>query len=106
MWFLPYLGRAEVRLVTVLGLVKEREGEGRGKEVFLIRSQNDLYQVNEFVKFVSLFGVLQGVVFVWQCVATLFCVIGAGVFWPVSWAEERVGGGSKRRGLTDGVKKG
>ncbi|KAL9098344.1 MAG: hypothetical protein Q9163_005986, partial [Psora crenata] len=60
---------------------------------YLIQSQNDLYQVNEFVKFISWFGLLSWLVLLSQFVATGFCVLGAAAFWPVSWAEQRVAAG-------------
>lgn len=71
---------------------------------YLIRSQNDLYQVNELVKFVSQFGILSAVVLLFQLVATGFCVLGAVVFWPVSWVEQNVVGGNRDRTLVDVVK--
>ena len=91
---------ASVSLVTVLQLVPSTAG---GKKRYLIRSQNDLYQVNEFVKFVSLFGVLSVMVIAFQLLATGFCVLGALVGWPVSWVEENVVGGNRDRGLVDVV---
>ena len=71
---------------------------------YLIQSQNDLYQVNEFVKFVSQLGVLSVLVYAWQLGATLLCVIGAGLFWPVSWVEQNMVGGNEQRSLVDVVK--
>ena len=71
---------------------------------YLIQSQNDLYQVNEFVKFTSQFGILSVLVYAWQLLATLLCVLGAGLFWPVSWVELIVVGGNEERSLVDAVK--
>lgn len=71
---------------------------------YLIQSQNDLYQVNEFVKFASQFGLLSVVVYAWQLVATGLCVLGAGLFWPVSWVEQNMVGGNEERSLRDVVK--
>ncbi len=71
---------------------------------YLIQSQNDLYQVNEFVKFASQFGILSVFVYAWQLLATLLCVIGAGLFWPVSWVEQNMVGGNEQRSLVDVVK--
>ncbi len=92
---------ASVSLVTVLHLQPTTSG---GKKPYLIRSQNDLYQVNEFVKFVSLFGVLSVMVMAFQLVATGLCVLGAVAGWPVSWVEENVVGGNRERGLGEVVK--
>ena len=112
LWFLPFYS-ADVELVTVLRLVKvsgslageaQEEEKEREKVVYLIKSQNDLYQVNEFMKFVSVFGALSLVVYVWQAMATFLCVIGAGMLWPVSWVEEKVVGGNRERSLADAVK--
>jgi hypothetical protein len=71
-----------VNLVTVLQLVQDKK-----TDKYLIESQNDLYQVNEFVKFFWFGGWL--LLWVWQIFATLFCVLGAAIGVPVTWAEER-----------------
>lgn len=99
-WLVPFLS-AHVALVTVLHLAPQ---ENTSPATYLIKSQNDLYQVNEFVKFASPFGLLSGVVYAWQLLATLLCVVGAGVFWPVSWVEQNVVGGNEQRSLVDVVK--
>lgn len=49
---------------------------------YVIQKQEDLYQVNEFVKFVSL-GFGASVAGFLQLLATLFCVVGAAVLGPV-----------------------
>lgn len=111
-WAVPFWGGADVRLVTVLQLVRE-EGvvdgvdSGAGGEEgrkYRIQSQNDLYQVNEFVKFVSVFGLLSVGVYAWQLFATLLCVLGAGIGWPISWVEEKGVGGNRERTLGEIVK--
>ena len=101
-WLLPFFS-AHASLVTVLHLVKQKK-QHQNPPRYLIRSQNDLYQVNEFVKFVSLFGILSVFVFVFQLVATGLCVLGSLVFWPISWVEQNVVGGNKERTLVDAVK--
>ena len=65
----------------MLKLVKGSNGR------YYISSQNDLYQVNEFIKFVA--GPI-GAFFVqaWQFAAALVCLVAAAMFWPISWAEE------------------
>ena len=60
--------------------------------------------MNEFVKFASPFGLLSLAVYAWQLVATGFCVLGAGLFWWVSWVEQNVVGGNAERGLVEAVK--
>lgn len=113
-WFLPTsIFAAPVSLVTVLRLVPITTSSlpssfppssTPAKTKYLIQSQNDLYQVNEFVKFVSPLGVLSVVVYAWQVLATLACVVGAGLFWWVSWVEQNVVGGNVERGFGDVLK--
>ena len=98
-WAIPFFS-APVSLVTVLQLVKQKQYD---PPRYLIRSQNDLYQVNEFVKFVSQFGILSALVIVLQLMATMGCVLGAMVFWPISWLEQNVIGGNRERSLVDAV---
>ena len=43
-------------------------------------------------------------VYAWQLLATLLCVVGAGLFWPVSWVEQNMVGGNEQRSLADVVK--
>jgi hypothetical protein len=71
-----------VKLVTVLQLAQDKK-----TEKYLIQSQNDLYQVNEFVKFFWFGGWL--FLWVWQVFAALFCAVGAGIGLPVTWVNER-----------------
>lgn len=42
--------------------------------------------------------------YAWQLLATLFCVVGAGLGWPVSWVEQNMVGGNEQRSLGDVVK--
>jgi len=102
-WALPFL-RANVELTTVLQLVAEpyptpHHPDKRNR--YYIQSQNDLYQVNEWIKFISQFGVLSLFVLTWQLVATGFCVLGAAVMWPVSWVEQNVVGGNHERSMKE-----
>ena len=89
-----WLYNPTVHLTTVLSLSRVPElvygDPGNSKARYFIKKQEDLYQVGEFVKFVSLFGVLGVVVAVAQFVATGLCVLGAWVGWPVSWVEENL----------------
>jgi len=83
-WALP-THRADVSLVTVLHLVQEIEEEtGKGK--WYIQSQNDLYQTDQFIRFVVPW--LAWTVTLWQYFATLVCVFFSYVFAPVTWWEE------------------
>ena len=99
-WLIPFFS-APVSLVTVLHLVKQKH---HSPPRYVIRAQNDLYQVNEFVKFVSQFGILSVMVFGLQMIATGLCVLGGMVFWPISWVEQNVVGGNRERSLVDAVK--
>jgi hypothetical protein len=82
-WPIALLGYvARVELVTKLGLKRE-EGEGR----YYIESQEDLYQTDQFARFVW-FGVWRGVM-VFQVVNLIVCVLMALLLKPVTWVEER-----------------
>jgi len=70
-----------VSLVTVLKLVR---CEGK----YYIASQDDLYQTDEFIKFVVPWGGAFAVQ-LFQLVATLFCVLGVVFFWPLSPLYDR-----------------
>lgn len=105
-WAIP-THRSEVSLVTVLHLTRDppstqlsiehgasrkengalkKKTDGGGK--YYITSQNDLYQTDQWIRFV-----LPWVWFViplWQFVATLFCVVGSYLLYPVTWIGENV----------------
>ena len=98
-WVVP-LHSVHARLVVKLQLVRGRSSDEAGnadqadhvdqhEARYFIRSQEDLYQTGEFVKFVSLFRVLWLGLWVWRALATLACVLGQVVLAPVSWWEER-----------------
>ncbi|KAF2807896.1 uncharacterized protein BDZ99DRAFT_68391 [Mytilinidion resinicola] len=74
LFIIPFY-KAPVSLVTLLQL------ERRDKKYY-IANQNDLYQTDEFVKFVAPWG---GALLVqlWQLMATLFCVLGVWLLWPL-----------------------
>ncbi|KAL8673628.1 MAG: hypothetical protein Q9168_001932 [Polycauliona sp. 1 TL-2023] len=74
------------------------------KPLYFIQSQNDLYQVNEFFKFFSQFGILSGLVLLWQFLATALCIAGATMFWPISWVEQNVIGGNREKSIGDAVR--
>ncbi|EGE06937.1 hypothetical protein H109_07212 [Trichophyton interdigitale MR816] len=59
------------------------------KPLYYIASQNDLYQTNEYVKFVIPYGIGEAFVLFWHAFATIFCVLASYVFWPIAWAEEK-----------------
>lgn len=70
--------------MTVLHL--EQQKNARGDEKWYISSQNDLYQTDQFVKFVLPW--LSWIVPLWQLFATLVCVVCSYLFAPISWLEE------------------
>ena len=82
-WKIPFY-YAPVSLVTVLQL-NHNKADGK----YYIESQNDLYQVDQFIKFVFPGGWL--LVWLWQFWATAFCLLGAVALWPVSFVEEWMG---------------
>lgn len=82
LFFVPVY-KAKVNLVTVLQLTQD---ESSGK--YFIQSQHDLYQFNEFVKFVWPGGAT--VLWVWQQIATLVCVIGSLLLAPVTRLEQKL----------------
>ncbi|KAF2134560.1 hypothetical protein P153DRAFT_4623 [Dothidotthia symphoricarpi CBS 119687] len=93
-WIVPFY-YAPVNLTTVITL-QRNEGDGK----YYIAEQNDLYQVDQFVKFVA----PGSWVLVWllQFWATFFCVLGTVAGIPITWVEENwlgyVGGNIKRNG--------
>ncbi|KAI8939015.1 hypothetical protein NX059_004858 [Plenodomus lindquistii] len=107
-WVIPFY-YAPVSLTTVLDLTyipnsnsnsnpnpnpnpnPQSTASSSSKGKYYITSQNDLYQTNQFVKFVlpgvSVFVVLFGLL------ASFGCAVGALLGGPVTWVEERWGWG-------------
>lgn len=103
LWFVPFY-KAPVHLTTVLKLAQRtnwdssetvgrnnitegREpaplaGPGQERARYFIESQEDLYQVNDFLNFV-LPGVGPLAWFAWQVYATVLCVFGSLLFLPL-----------------------
>ncbi|KAL8758505.1 MAG: hypothetical protein Q9199_001417 [Rusavskia elegans] len=125
-WVIPFF-KAPVSLVTVLKLVRypplprqpsystpispndtaissSHRSTSSEKPLYFIQSQNDLYQVNEFFNFFSQFGILSGLLLLWQFVATALCIVGATMFWPISWVEQNVIGGNREKSIGDAVR--
>lgn len=59
------------------------------KQLWYISSQNDLYQTNEWVKFLVPWGIGVTLMWAWQLWATFLCVAGAIVLFPQTWFKER-----------------
>ncbi|KAL1597308.1 hypothetical protein SLS60_008892 [Paraconiothyrium brasiliense] len=98
-WVIPF-HRARVNLTTILSLKRNR-----GDDKYYIQSQNDLYQTDEFVKFVLPPSWI--LVWLWQFWATFFCFLGAFALWPISYAEQWIwdeGESRKSRNKVEGRK--
>ena len=92
--------RADVRLTTLLELTHdplglertpaqlEREVSKEERQKYYIRSQEDLYQTSECVKFVLPWGIGWVAVVLWGFIATIACVLGSVVLAPITWFEE------------------
>jgi len=116
-WLIPGYS-APVKLVTVLKLVPSTSAftfpkpanpsaasnttsTQRAKTTYLIQSQNDLYQVNEFITFWSPLRLLWLLVLGLQWMATAACVVGTVLGTPISWVEENMVGGNRERRVQD-----
>ncbi|KAI9782436.1 MAG: hypothetical protein M1816_001888 [Peltula sp. TS41687] len=82
LWIVPFYA-AHVNLVTVIDLVYDPK-----RRLYFVQSQHDLYQVNEWVKFIWPGGWL--VLLLWQYYNTFLSVIGAILLSPISWYEENI----------------
>jgi len=85
-WLIPFY-YAPVELTTVLKL-----RHNKGDDKYYIASQNDLYQVDQWIRFLLPGGWV--LVQLWHALASFFCVVGTYVLWPVTWVEEYAGWGS------------
>ena len=83
-WFIPFYA-ATVNLTTVLHLIQGSRTRRTvpNNDKYYIQSQEDLYQVDEFVKFFLPFHIGTTIVAFWHWIATLCCIVGARVFGPV-----------------------
>lgn len=115
LWFVPFY-EADVKLTTVLQLAEgdetgpsstkslvrkepysyaavadpDLDSNGTSKRsLYYITEQNDLYQTNEWIKFLVPWGIGSTVVVLWQLFATFLSVLGAVVFFPQTWWKER-----------------
>ncbi|KAG9248515.1 hypothetical protein BJ878DRAFT_15994 [Calycina marina] len=80
-FFVPFY-EANVHLTCKLTLdynAKDRK--------YMIASQEDLYQPNEFLKFVLPGGAT--LAWIWQLIASGFCILGALFFVPITWLEQK-----------------
>jgi hypothetical protein len=63
----------------------------KGDNKYYIRSQNDLYQVDQWIKFLLPGG--WALIFLWHAWASFFSLVGTYVLYPVTWVEEYMGWG-------------
>lgn len=89
-WVVPF-HVAPVTLTTVLDLTTDASQSNAptngDRTLYYISKQEDLYQSSEFVKFVVP-HVGHWLVTIWHLIATLFCVLGVTLLWPMLWLEE------------------
>jgi hypothetical protein len=84
-WLVPFY-YAPVQLTTVIQLQQNRINKK-----YYIRSQNDLYQVDQWIRFLVPGG--WALIYLWHAWATFFCLIGTWALLPVTWVEEQWGWG-------------
>ncbi|PLB49944.1 hypothetical protein P170DRAFT_435229 [Aspergillus steynii IBT 23096] len=88
-WIVPF-HVAPVTLTTVLDLTTESGDRGvtnGERTLYYVKQQEDLYQTTHFVKFL-LPHIGAWMVSFFQFFATLFCICGAWLLWPLIWLEE------------------
>ncbi|KAK0292934.1 hypothetical protein LTR35_000965 [Friedmanniomyces endolithicus] len=118
-WFVPF-HRSPVTLTTKLQLTRKPTSTRLATNKLYIQSQEDLYQVDQFVRFFAPWGVGDAVVYLWHFIATIGCVVLSIIFAPFTrleerYAEGRVGRveevfmksveGIEERRLTDGAER-
>jgi len=96
-WLIPYY-RAPVTLTTVLQLTKPE-----GSTKYHIKSQNDLYQVDQFVRFVAPWGIGPALVIFWHFWATVACIVGAYLGTPFTMFMQNLADRKETRGGVNGV---
>lgn len=85
LWFVPFYA-ADLHLVAVVDLIYDEQ-----RRLYFIRSQNDLYQVEDLLKLLKHFLPGARLVYIlWQYCATLLCVLGATLLWPITWYEQNI----------------
>jgi hypothetical protein len=68
-------------------LLKLEHDQYDGK--YYISSQNDLYQVDHWVRFIPFWPFASLMVRTWQSIAAALCILGTVLFWPVTLIEGR-----------------
>ena len=96
-WVVPF-HRARVNLTSVLTLE-----QSPNDKKYYIHQQNDLYQTDEFVKFIIPPSWI--LVWFWQFWSTFFCLLGAAALWPISYVEQWAWEENKSRKSRDNGRK-
>ncbi|KAH6839796.1 hypothetical protein B0T12DRAFT_318052, partial [Alternaria alternata] len=86
-WLIPFY-YAPVRLTTN----STSPSNTSSKPLYHISKQDDLYQVDQWIRFIAPGAWM--LIWLWQVWATIFCVAGTVLLWPVTWVEENWGWGS------------
>ncbi|KAJ5544463.1 hypothetical protein N7461_006767 [Penicillium sp. DV-2018c] len=89
-WVVPF-HVAPVTLTSVLDLtydsVKSDATTNGDHRAYYISKQEDLYQTSEFIMFIMP-HIGYWLIYGWHLIATLFCVFGVALLWPILWLEE------------------
>lgn len=86
-FFLPRFMASRAQLTTKLTL-RRTILEGQSTAKYLIVEQNDLYQVNQFLKFLDPLSVLGLPLIALHVFASLVCLFGQWILAPISWWED------------------
>ncbi|KAG9190015.1 hypothetical protein G6011_08103 [Alternaria panax] len=79
-------------LADISASTTSKPTNGISKPLFHIAKQDDLYQVDQWIRFIAPGAWM--LIWLWQAWATVFCVAGTVLLWPVTWVEENWGWGS------------
>jgi len=79
LFFVPFY-KSNVHLTTKLHLIQSQDGK------YYIKGQEDLYQLNQVVKFFWPGG--STIVWLWQLLNALLCIVGAILLAPITWLEQ------------------
>src|SRR4051812_15196080 len=93
LFFVPFY-KSNVHLTTKLQL-----HHSPNDSKYYIASQEDLYQLDEVVKFFWPGGAT--IIWIWQLFATFLCILGSLILAPITWIEQR-----QANAKVNGVKKG
>ena len=87
---------APVSMVEHKRIAHGSDADRQGKKYY-IQSQNDLYALSEWVKFILPWGIGVTTIVSLQIIATFWCVVGAVLGKPLTFLEENVFGGNAER---------